>query len=164
MDLSKTEFTGYYQTVCLNGHQQDALIEKLNVNHDYGFCKLCGEKIIDSCPNCGSFFIGCNDRTIAYNEPIPKYCYNCSKALPWTIKELQSFNELLDLEEQLSDEEKDKIKSYIPDLMEESPTTEINASIVKVYISKASKDIGALIYNFLVDTVSETARKILTGS
>lgn len=153
----------YYQTVCLKGHQQRDYAKLDELLEDQGFCTICGSKIITKCPECDQHFLGFNNLTKGYVEPIPQYCSKCGAPLPWTLETLKTFDELLDLEDKLSIKEKDKIKGYLPDLINETPSTETKASIVKVYLSNASKTVGALIYNFLVDVVSETAKKTLEG-
>lgn len=42
--------------------------------------------------------------------------------------------------------------------------SEVANTIIKVYLSKTDKTVGPLIYQFLVDFASETAKKVLTGS
>jgi hypothetical protein len=42
--------------------------------------------------------------------------------------------------------------------------SEVANTIIKVYLSKADTVVEPLLYNFLVDFASETAKKILTGS
>lgn len=108
--------------------------------------------------------LGMNDLTLGYFEPVPKYCRNCGKPFPWTIKELDSFDELLNLEENLKSTEKESLKKSVNLISGDDSLAKINASIIKAYLSKTDKTVGPLIYQFLVDFASETAKKVLTGS
>lgn len=155
-----------YQAICYNGHQVTITLERANLNDNLGFCKICGETVTCKCLECGTPIEGWTYYDGILSIPkmdIPKYCVKCGKPFEWTKRSLSSFDDLLDLEDQLSDTDKSKFKKSIPFLSGNSELTKTNASIVKIYLSKASSTVGPLLYNFLVDFSSETAKKILEG-
>lgn len=155
-----------YQAICYNGHQRTVTLEYANLNDDLGFCKKCGEPVICKCPECGTPIEGWTyyDGVIAMPQmEVPKYCVECGKPFEWTNRSLSSFDDLLDLEDQLSDNDKSKFKKSISYLSGDGELAKTNASIAKIYLSRASSAVGPLLYNFLVDFSSETAKKILEG-
>lgn len=155
-----------YQVICNNGHQASITLEKSKLDDDMGFCEKCGEPLTCKCKNCNAPIIGWKYYEGVLSIPsmsVPSYCNKCGNPFEWTNKSLDSFDELLDLEDELSDTDKSKLKKSVSFLTGDNDLAKTNASIVKIYLSRASKTVGPLLYNFLVDFSSETAKKILQG-
>ena len=113
----------YPAFICENGH----------VNSVYSFtcqdkfCTICGAKIISKCQNCnvtingrptGDFgFIG------SYNAPA--YCHNCGKPHPWTSKAIEAATYMVQEETRLSFDEQQKMIDILPDIVSETPKTQL---------------------------------------
>lgn len=81
---------GYHDVmqVCLNGHQITASYNE-SPQHRKDFCDKCGEKTINTCPNCETTIKG--KYTVPgvlslLTTPVPEHCHKCGKPYPWTEK------------------------------------------------------------------------------
>lgn len=156
----------YYQKVCLNGHQVTDHYSSPNDPNPPEFCELCGEKVIVTCPNCEQAILG--DRDIdgvvflgSSTKAVPSYCKSCGDSYPWTKTILEGAAELVSLDDDLSDQDKQLIKSAIPDLLVETPKTKVAEAKFSKGYSKASKLVKDSLYNLLVDVLSETVKKTI---
>lgn len=148
-------------TICLNGH----VVSKYNANHQK-YCSQCGTETYSFCPKCHAPIRGIFDNpgvTILGNRPyqLPYYCYECGAPYPWTQKILDNAIELLSLDDDLDDSSKELIKSSIPGLIVDVPTTPIAVAKYRKGISHAGQMIKDSMRQLLVDIVSETAKKTL---
>lgn len=153
---------GYYKnaTICLNGH----VISSLNAN-DKKFCKNCGSATISNCTNCDNAIQGSYETTniFGYTYYRPSYCHECGEPYPWTSKIIENAVELLTLDENLPNEQKEIIKLALPDLLVETPTTPIAIARYRKYIPSTQDFIKDGLKNLMVDVVSETVKKSLWG-
>jgi hypothetical protein len=94
-----------------------------------------------------------------YNKP--SYCYNCGKAYPWTERSLEAAAELADEIDGLTDEEIQKLKSSLPDLVKDGPKTTVAETRFKKIIKKAGTEAYGGMKSILVDVVSEAVKKSL---
>lgn len=64
-----------------------------------------------------------------FNSPAapPLFCSHCGKPFPWTETAIEQASELLDLIDELSDEQKQTLKASLPDLVADSPRTQVAA-------------------------------------
>lgn len=64
----------------------------------------------------------------------------CGLAYPWMDKRLHAAKELTEELDELSDEEKDKLKASLDDLVRDTPQTEVAATRSKKILHKVGKD------------------------
>lgn len=100
---------GTYRTaqVCKNGHVITSNIH--NSAHLSNFCPECRAETITSCPNCNTPIRGEYDvpGVISFSTYTPpKYCHHCGYPFPWTEEKINSISKLLDMQDQLTEEEK----------------------------------------------------------
>lgn len=159
----------YYDTaqVCLNGHTiNNRYHECPEINQDY--CDECGQKTIYQCQNCNKEIRG------KYNVPDvvvlstgkpkpPNFCHNCGKPYPWTEKRKQAFLEMADELNELSSEEKEKLKMSLDDLIVETPKTKVAETKFKKILGKLRKESYEIVKSILTDILSETLKKSLFG-
>lgn len=150
-----------HATICLNGH----VISKHDA-HAQRYCSKCGAETFSYCPHCNAPIRGLLEIpgvAIIGKRPYdtPYYCYECGSPYPWTEKILNSAIELLALDDELDEATKNLIKTAIPDLMVDTPTTPIATANYKKGISKAGQILTDSLHSLLADAVSETVRKIL---
>lgn len=159
---------GSYDTaqICVNGH---IITSSANNSPELKqeYCDKCGERTITKCENCNSRikgyyrvpgFIGFSD----YEKP--KFCDSCGDPYPWTKKQIDAANELVEFTEDLEEEEKEELKGSIKDLLREGPNTEVAQLKFKKYASEAGKEVANGLKDILVDLVSETVKKAIWGN
>lgn len=156
--------TIYAQQVCLNGHQISIFAESNQDPNPPIHCEKCGEKAIQTCQNCKRIIDGRIQMPNVLNlskVKVPAFCKHCGKPYPWTVSTLENAIEMIALDAELSKEDKELIKSALPDLLVDTPKTQLAATKYQIVISKATKVVKDSLYNFLIDFASETAKKIL---
>jgi hypothetical protein len=127
------------------------------------FCDKCGAPTITNCQNCDtpirggyhSDFIGFFDYTP------PSFCHDCGKPYPWTEAKLKAAQELTDLLEDLSPEEREILKKSFDDIVRDTPQTTVAATRFKKLVAKAGKVAAEQLRELVVDIASETAKKII---
>ncbi|EHK2400422.1 DUF2321 domain-containing protein [Clostridium perfringens] len=157
---------GYYDTaqVCINGHVITNRAEgSPNLKKD--FCTKCGAKTITNCPSCNAKingkYIVPGALSVSTNFTADAFCYNCGKPYPWTEEKLNSANELLALEDSLSQDELDYFKENLNSVLVDTPKTKVVATKLKLAIAKTSSAVGSALRDIVVDIASETAKKII---
>jgi len=154
----------FYASICLNGHCSDSCLTVPVAQERY--CEYCGKEIITQCPNCktairGRFDYGaenvwdCTD----YNPPL--YCYCCGKAFPWTQTALDTVKALLEEDDNLSSDQRQKLVEVLPDAIQETPKTQL----ATIRLQKALKSVGRFtadsLRQFLIDFGCEYLKKAL---
>lgn len=156
--------SGIYRTaqICKNGH-----VITSNTNNTArlsNFCPECKAETISSCPNCNTPIRGKYDvpgvMSISSYMP-PKYCHHCGHPFPWTESTLNSISELLDMQNQLTEDEKQHFMSYLPIIFDETPQSEVTALKLRLLFNKLPSEIGSLAKNVITDVISESIKKIL---
>lgn len=155
---------GYYNgaTICLNGH-----VISIYKANSQAYCSQCGNETFSKCSQCGAPIRGTYeqdgiiDLTGYYDKPY--YCYQCGAAYPWTEKIIANAIELVSLDDELDETSKELIKSAVPDLLVDTPTTPVAVAKYKKGVAKAGQIVRDALYNLLIDVVSETIKKSLFG-
>ena len=93
----------------------------------------------------------------------PSFCPDCGKPYPWTEAKLKAAQELADLLEDLSSEEREILKKSFDDIVQDTPQAVVAANKIKILIAKVSKIAAEQIRKLVVEIASETARKIILG-
>lgn len=148
-------------TICLNGH----VISKFQSNYQE-YCSQCGAKTYSNCGHCNSPIHGVTEikgAVVLGERPYtkPNYCYKCGKPYPWTEKILNNAIELLALDDELDDSTKQLIKTAIPDLLVETPSTPLAVAKYQKGISNAGQILKNSLRSLLIDVLSETVKKSL---
>ncbi|MFL0441339.1 DUF2321 domain-containing protein [Enterococcus pernyi] len=154
----------YFQKVCINGHQISILSTNNSDPQPDEYCEKCGSKVITTCQTCKTPILGHEsvDGVFGmFSIPVPNYCRHCSNPYPWTSLILESAIELLALDENLPDSDKALIKAAIPDLLVDTPKTQLAEAKFKKGFSNASKLVKDSLYNLLVDVLSESVKKTI---
>lgn len=157
---------GYYRTaqICINGHcitdAYDAYPQ-----HRQAFCDKCGAATITSCPSCHANIRG------AYHEPdicvlggrynVPAYCYSCGKPYPWTQAAIEAATALVEEEESLSQAEQTRLVEVLPDIITETPKTQLAIVRFKKALLSAGKFTADGLRQFAIDFGCELAKKQL---
>lgn len=122
---------GYYKTakICLNGHMITDDLESSGNNDS--FCSECGAKAITHCKYCnanihGYYFVP-GVLNLAAETTVPAYCHDCGEPYPWTETFLKTAEEMVDMFNELSTEQKQQLKETFPDLIVETPQSKLAA-------------------------------------
>lgn len=124
---------GVYKTakICLNGHM---ISDDYQFAKDYDkYCTLCGAENITCCQYCNAPIHGYYDYEVpgyvgpAEVAPVPAYCHNCGKPYPWTEAFLKTADEMVDMFDELSTEQKQQLKETFPNLIVETPQSNLAA-------------------------------------
>ncbi|MFG5506158.1 DUF2321 domain-containing protein [Enterococcus faecalis] len=156
--------TQKFQKICLNGHQ---LCVTSNSPIDPNeFCPKCSASVISTCQSCNAPIEGWyeNDNIVyigSRNAEKPAYCKKCATPYPWTEQILNNAIELIALDDNLSDDDKQLIKTAIPDLLVDTPKTQLAEAKFKKVFPKVSTFVKDSMYNLLVDVLSDAAKKSL---
>ncbi len=156
----------YFDTalICLNGHIINDNFKRypeFNTKH----CQKCGSSTINSCQNCGIEIRGeyVVPGVISVGGGMstpPSFCHNCGKPYPWTEEKIKALNEAISLS-QISEQEKEDFSKNIPDIVAETPRTNVAALKIKMIGAKVGKEIWSAARDILVDIASETAKKTM---
>jgi hypothetical protein len=156
----------YYDnaSVCRNGHMiNDAVNERPEKNRN--FCNKCGAETLLKCEFCSQPIIGRR----FYNRmgtspspvPVPSYCADCGKAYPWTRTVLEQANELIDLIDELSEEEKRILKDAFPDLLADTPKTQVAALRTGKLMNKVEGNFKTAFREIFIGVATEGAKAML---
>jgi hypothetical protein len=150
--------------VCLKGHAIAGDIE----SHPPGkFCSTCGAAVLASCPGCGApvrgYFVPPGVTAIGGRYSPPSFCFECGKPFPWTIEKVSAAKELADELEDVSPDDRAKLKTAIDDVAAGGPLAEAGAARIKRMVGKAGTAIGRAIWKISVEVASEAAKKIMIG-
>jgi hypothetical protein len=123
---------------CLNGH---GITGSLQLCPDLAcqFCPQCGEPTITKCQNseCAAELRGNLRESFGSWDP-DLYCHNCGTPFPWTTRRAEALSEAIDELDTLSQPERDKLKQSIPDVLKQTPKSEIAARRYRKAIDAAN--------------------------
>lgn len=151
--------------ICINGHVSNCYSGKYPSSNKK-FCEKCGEKTIKQC-ECGA-----NIRGEYYSEYVvggydtyerPAYCISCGKPYPWTLASIQAAEELADLIDEFSDEEREIIKKSLHEIVRDTPRTTVEALKFKRVVSKISPNLIDAFKNILFSALSDPVNKSIWG-
>ena len=133
--------------VCLNGHKIEGNAS-IDPSKNPKRCSKCGDETITQCPTCKTAILG--SRGFSW-EPAA-YCHECGSPYPWTERRQKALAEAVEFAaDELSAEERNALKQSIPNLLAETPQTQVAAARFKKAIDKA----GAFGGKVIADTVSK---------
>ena len=148
----------YYETgqVCLNGHPITAYFRS-SPERDSKFCGQCGAETITLCQKCNTAIRGAYvvPRVISIGggyDP-PSFCHKCGAPYPWTDRKSAALAEAIDeLDSELPEADRAKLKASIPDVINETPQTQTAAARFGKVIKQAG---GKLLSDVLAKVASE---------
>lgn len=146
--------------VCRNGHEITPYGSDSG-KRDTKFCPDCGETVIKECPECstpirGKYYVEGMISLIEWDAP--SYCHECGKAYPWTTQRAEALADVIDELEELSDDERTKLKGSIPDIIADTPKSETAGFRFKKVFRKIGTTGGKLLENVLVKVATEAVK------
>ena len=125
------------------------------------FCQICGGKTITHCPSCQSPIRGYYhvEGVISFSEtPVRSYCHHCGNPYPWAEEKIQSLKELIEFDEKSTTQQKEVAISAIPDILVETPKTQVSAIEMKRFLASAGNLTRDAVTNLLVAISCEAAK------
>lgn len=157
----------YQAQICLNGH---CICSQVNKRPDLSqkFCHRCGAPTIDKCPECqapikgwdpsDAFMLLQGDDYIDYT---PKHCSNCGESFPWIKTALEATKILILEENKVNEQEKNQLIESLPDLIVETPKTNLAISRTKRFLGSAGKFVAEGVRQFALDFACDLAKSKL---
>lgn len=150
--------------ICLNGHRITGVFPD---DSSEKYCSRCGAETITNCLNCNASIRGDYVIELMYDElhcihkPNPAYCINCGEPYPWTEDALEATRILIDEEDMLGNDDKEKLKQSLTDIISETPRTTLAVSRVKKACISAGGFLKEGLMQFATDFACEVAKKHL---
>jgi len=159
--------SGRYTTaaVCQRGH---AMAADAGLHPAAKFCADCGAPVMTTCPGCGiairGHFVPPGLTGVGGPYTPPNFCFSCGQPFPWTIEKLTAAKDLADELEDISVDDRTKLKTAIDDVASGGPRAEVGAARIKRMVGKAGTTVGQALWKISLDVASEAAKKILIGN
>lgn len=148
--------------VCLNGHQISAFAQS-QPEFSQAHCSDCGARTISACEKCNTPIRGHyhSPGVLSLAEtPVPKYCFRCGTAYPWQVAALENLEGILK-EGGLSEADMQEATIALPDVVQDTPKTQLASLKFKRLLGKLGKPIYDVAIKVVSDIASETAKKTM---
>ena len=146
--------------ICENGHCISALFDE-HSSEGQAFCERCGARTIIECPSCHTKIRGYEEIGLPYHYTVPSYCYKCGAPFPWTQSAIESAAELIREDEQLAPENQTALVASLPDIITETPKSQLAAVRLKKALAAAGKFTADGLRQFAIDFGCELVKKQL---
>ena len=125
------------------------------------FCEKCGSAIISKCPHCGNTIQGRSDGSFGYavEYTVPSYCKDCGEPYPWTSSAIQTAMDILAEDENLSTDTYEKIVEILPDVVTETPKTQLAVIRLKKVFASIGKFAAEGLRQFIIDFGCEVVKQ-----
>ncbi len=145
----------YPAYLCENGH----IIEtSLPVCNDK-YCARCGARVISQCPNCHATIQG-HEHGVSGYYSIPSYCTGCGKPYPWLSASIEATTHMIE-ESELEYADQKRIIDILPDVITETPKTQLAAFRIQKAISSGSKFLAEGLRQFVIEFGCEVLKQKL---
>ena len=145
--------------ICLSGHVVNESTKRFP-GYNTKYCKECGEKTINSCPNCKHTIRGARAGMVGFVSA-PAYCEECGHPFPWTETKIQTALHLF--AEEMAD--KDAIRQFeesVRTISKGNPEAPLAANRLGKLVARVTTTITAdAIKKTVVEVASETIKKTL---
>lgn len=149
--------------ICLNGHLRTRSLKwRPELGEEY--CGDCGAKTITECQHCRVPIRGYDwsSSVMSTDYAVAHYCHNCGKPYPWTVLRMDAAAELLH-ESELSPSDQTQLIAVLPDLVIDTPKTQVAIARYQRIMKSAGKAIQSGMRDILVDVASEAVKKAIWG-
>lgn len=149
--------------ICENGHCIVASIEEWPEQCEE-YCQICAAKTITACPSCNAKIRGfyAEDGAASFRHySVPAYCYHCGQPYPWTRSAIENATSLIMEESELDSDLQGKMIDALPDIVSETPKTNLAVVRFKRVLASAGKFTADALRQFAIDFGCELAKKQL---
>lgn len=147
--------------ICGNGHLITANLCMNPEDHE-AFCSQCGAPTISECPHCHKKIKGrLADEFFITEYDVPAYCIYCGEPFPWTTNAIESTALIIREESSFNEQEQNALIEVLPDIIVETPKTNLAAVRLKKCLASAGKFTAEAVRQFALDFGCELAKKSL---
>ena len=148
--------------VCMNGHAVNSMAATAP-QHNEKFCSKCGAAAIQECPQCHERIRGYYhyENVFGGSWYVPAHCHACGKPYPWTQGKAEALGEMIEELDGLSDEEREKLKVSIPDIIADTPKSETAALRFKKAVAKVGQAGGKMLMDVITNVATEAVKKAM---
>lgn len=147
----------YAAQICLLGHVHN--VEGKTEFKRNERCPQCGNPCIDSCQNCKAPIRG-RDLHFLHEYQRPSFCYNCGRPYPWMKDRLDTARELLNQDDKLSLEEREKLWGLLQHVMSD-PKSDLAPAKKKLFelgLGKAAAATKDVLLDFVAKYAAEMSK------
>lgn len=143
--------------ICLRGHPQS--IDGKNFRQE-DHCKQCGEACIDRCQKCKAPIHG-KDIYTAGDYVLPNFCHKCGHPYPWMEDRLQTARELLNHDDKLSLDDREKLWGLLQYVMTDpkSDMAPAKRKLFEIGIAKALPATREFFLDFMAKLSAEMLKR-----
>lgn len=151
--------SNYPAFICENGHLVSAELRECSKK----FCSACGKPIISNCKSCGSAIPGRPVHEYAWGTQyiVPSYCADCGKPYPWVMTAIEAMILSIKESQDFTQVEIQRIESVLPDVICETPGTQLAAARIKNAIAKGKGFAADVLKQFVIDFGCDLIRQLL---
>jgi len=144
----------YSGQICLRGHVQSS--DGKNPVEKGEYCQQCGDAVINACPRCEAPIRG-QDLHLTSDYARPSFCYKCGRPYPWMEDRLQTAKDLLDNDDKLSLEEREKLWDLLKYVMSDPKSDLVPAKrkLIEINLAKAGAATRAIVTDLIAKTIAE---------
>lgn len=137
--------------ICKNGHVVTSNADEYPEDREM-YCSKCGSETIMNCPSCNASIRG-SETEFSYSGDyeVPAYCLHCGSPFPWTKSALESAALIIQEDEQLNELISSQLINSLPDLITETPRTQLAVTRTKKALVSAGKFTVEAIRQFAID-------------
>lgn len=148
--------------ICINGHVINSYFYKYP-DENSSYCPECGALTIKQCPNCNKEIRGHSIGELSYlsDYKLPSYCIYCGKPFPWTKAAIESTALIIAEEKSLDEQEQVALIEILPDIVSETPKTNLAIVRLKKCFSSVGKFTVDALRQFAIDFGCELAKSSL---
>jgi len=151
---------GQYCTaqICKQGHVQHCNGVPFDEN---AHCTKCGSKCIDECVHCQEPIRGAGTYSDTRTYVRPEFCHGCGLPYPWLEERLRTARELLNRDDQLSEEDRIALWEDLKYVMSDPKADLVPAKkkLIEINLSTAT----GWIRDLIVDMVAKTTAEVIKG-
>ena len=142
--------------ICMKGHVQHFDGKPFDPD---AHCPVCGSKCIDVCPHCGDPIPGVEIyKGMDYSRP--QFCRKCGRPFPWMAERLQTANDLLQHDDQLTLDDRNSLWSDLQYVMSDPKADLVPAKkrLIDIKLGKATQYVREAILDLLAKTTAEVLK------
>jgi hypothetical protein len=124
------------------------------------YCKECGSRCVDACPNCGEPIRGTLIYQPASEYQRPSYCHACGRPYPWLEERLKTARELLYHDDQLTEDDRQALWPDLQYVMSNPKSDLVPAKkkLIDIKLGKATKWVREAILDLAAKTMAEMSK------
>jgi len=147
--------------ICENGHKINSSVRNMP-EFNAEFCKECGSKTVKACTSCEKPIRGIYWGGSPFSEYlVPAYCIHCGDPFPWTKSKLEAAEELIRLNQALTEQEKEEFVAAVREVGKDSPKAKVAGEKIKSFARKIGQQGYVVLKDVISDIASETIKKQL---